>query len=359
MAKRDFSMAQNPGTGPDIGPAIGLVQQAAATGASSAHIADDLAAALFPQSDIIFSDRMLSNGRQYLRAIVQEIETEICMIAVEDFSLTHDTIIEIGNSGRGHSYALLQNAGLLNDKPLLDHLFTSVQRVELGARLLQKISQADLESVLTRHLDNEDAAIADAAMALLVAQSRDNAGPGLINAQIANLPAEILFALTWPVTAALQKLSGYDGPDLANAAKKLLGQHDEGAGTQSRAQRLAQLVEQVTESGENLHPLHDGLDLFLARMARATGLSVDQLILFTAEPNMARLVLAMRAMNLSSDHALSVFSALDGSGQLLTPASYNEISAEKASELVAQWSGNALYQDAQRKLDAHFSGFSD
>lgn len=337
----------------------GLVQQAAAISGSSAAVSDDLAAALFPKSDIILSDRMLSNGRLYLQSIVQDIETEICMIAVEDFGLTHDTIIEIGNSDRGHSFPLLQNAGLLETKTLLNHIFISVQRVELGARLLQKISQSDLEAVLTRYLDNEDATIADAAMASLVAQSRDNAAPGSIHAHIASLPAEILFALVWPVVAAIQKLSGYDGPDLKKAAEKLLGGHDESVGTQSRARRLAQLVDQLAEDEHHLHPLYDGLDLFLARLAKRSGLSVDQLILFTAEPNMVRLVLTMRAVDLPTDHAISIFGVLDGSGQLLTPASYNEIDGEKAAELVSKWAGNKLFQDAQRQLNAGLPGFSD
>lgn len=347
MAKRDFSMDRNPG--------VDLVQQAAEIGSSSAHISDDLASALFPKSDVILSDRMLSNGRQYLRAIVQEIETEICMIAAKDFGMQQDTIIEIGNSSRVHSYALLQNAGLLESKTLLDNVFTTVQRVELGARLLQKISQADLESVLTRHLDDEDASIADAAMALLVAQSRDNAGSGSLQVNIANLPAEILFGLTWPIAAALQKLSGYEGPELTNASEKLLGEHDEGVGTQNRSARLAQLVDQSEGSEQNLHPMHDGLDLFLARLARRSGLSVDQLILFTAEPNMVRLILTMRAIKIPLDQALSIFSALDGGGQSLTRASYDEIDEDKASELVSSWSANAIYQDAQRRLNVHLS----
>ncbi|QTD56077.1 hypothetical protein [Parasphingorhabdus cellanae] len=340
----------------DRNPSVGLVQQATEIGASSAHISDDLASALFPKSNVILSDRMLSNGRQYLRAMVQEIETEICMIAVKDFSMQQDIIIEIGNSGRVHSYTLLQNAGLLNSKTLLDNVFTSIQRAELGARLLQKISQADLEAVLTRYLDDEDASIADAAMALLVTQSRDNIGSGSLQAHISNLSAETLFELTWPITAALQKLSGDEGPELRKAAEKLLGGHDEGIGTQNRAQRLAQLVDQADASEQNLHPIHDGLDLFLARLARRSGLSVDQLILFTAEPNMARLVLTMRAIKLSPDHASSIFSALDGSGHVLTRASYSEIEEAKATELVSSWSTNALYQDAQQRLNVHLSG---
>lgn len=198
-------------------------------------------------------------------------------------------------------------------------------------------------------------------MALLVAQSRDMAGSGAGSgagpAHIANLPAEILFALTWPIVAAIQKLSGYDGPDLEKAAEKLLGRHDEGAGTQSRAQRLAQLVDQL--ASENLHPLHDGLELFLARLSKRSGLPVDQLILFTAEPNMMRLVMTMRSINLSADQALSIFAVLEGGGQLLTPASYNEIDRGEAADLVKKWSSNTLYQDAQRQLNAHFTGLSE
>lgn len=355
MVNREFLLHQNPG--------VGLVQQAAAIGASSAHISDDFAAALFPKSEIILSDRIVSHGRQYLKTIVQQIETEICVIAAKDYGLTHDIIIEIGNSDRGHCYPLLQNAGLLETKMLLDHVFTCSQRVELGARLLRKISQTDLESALIRHLDNEDRAIADAAMALLVAQSRDisagaGSGSGAINAHIDNLPAEILFALVWPVVAAIQKLSSYDGPELTKVAEKLLGRHDEGAGTQSRAQRLAQLVDQQTDS-ENLHPLHDGLDLFLARLAKRSGLTVDQLILFTSEPNMMRFVLAMRAINLPAQQALSIFAVLEGGGKLLTPASYNEIDHRQAVALVKKWSSNALYQDALHQLKVHYAGLSE
>ena len=355
MVNREFLLHQNPG--------FGLVQQAAVIGASSAHISTDFAAALFPKSNIILSDRILSNGRQYLQAIIRQIETEICVIAAKDFGLSHDLIMEIGNSDRGHSYPLLQNAGLLETKLLLEHIFTGAQRVELGARLLRKISQTDLESALIRHLDNEDRAIADAAMALLVAQSRDisagaGSGSGAINAHIDNLPAEILFSLVWPTVAAVQKLSTYEGPELTKAAEKLLGRHDEGAGTQSRAQRLAQLVDQLTDS-ENLHPLHDGLDLFLARLAKRSGLSVDQLILFTAEPNMTRLVLTMRAVNLPDQQALSIFAVLEGGGKLLTVASYNEIDRSQAAALVKKWSSNTLYQDAQYQLNAHYTGLSE
>ncbi len=351
MAKREFLMDRN--------PAIGLVQQAAAISASSAYVADDLAAALFPKSDIILSDRMLSNGRQYLRSLVQEIETEICMIAVKDFGLNHDIIVEIGNSDRVHCYALLQKSGLLKSQSLLGHVFTNVQRVELSARLLNKISQADLESVLTRYLDDEDSSTADAAMALLVAQSRDNVGPGIVKAHIDNLPAEILLALAWPISAALQKLSGYAGTALIQATEKRLIEHDEGAGTQSRAQRLAQLIDQTAANQQNPHPLNDGLDLFLARLARRSGLPVDQLIRFTAEPNMVRLVVTMRAIGLPVDQALSIFSALDGGGQLLTPASFREIDDAKSQELVSDWSTNRLYQNAQRQLNAHLAGLSD
>ncbi|MEP3224437.1 MAG: hypothetical protein ABJO01_00555 [Parasphingorhabdus sp.] len=343
----------------DQNPGVSLVQQAAALSGSSAHISYDLAAVLFPKSDIFFSDRMLSNGRQYLQSIVQEIETELCRIAVEDFGLSHDMIVEIGNSDRGHSFSMLQNSGLLQGKAVLEHIFSNVQRVELKGRLSQKASQADLESVLTRYLDHDDSQIADAAMALLVAQSRDNAGAAAIRASITNLPAEILYALTWPITAAVEKLSGYEGGTLKTAAEKLLGRHDEGATIQSRAQRLAQLVDANPGDENQMHPLHDGLDLFLARMAQRTGLTADQLTIFSAEPNMVRLIVAMRAIDLPMDRALSIFGLLETGGQLLTPASYNEIDYDHAVDLISDLSSNSLFQDAQQRLNRSAAGLTD
>lgn len=84
-------------------------------------------------------------------------------------------------------------------------------------------------------------------------------------------------------------------------------------------------------------------------------MSVDQLILFTAEPNMVRLVLTMRAIKVPQEQALSIFSALDGGGQLLTPASYNEIDADKSLKLISSWSSNSLYRDAKHRLNVHLS----
>jgi len=106
------------------------------------------------------------------------------------------------------------------------------------------------------------------------------------------------------------------------------------------------------------HPLEDGIQLFIARMARRSGLSSDQITLFTAEPNMVRLVVVMRSLNILVDDALSIFAGLDGGGNMLTAASYKEVDQDDASALVAKWSANDVLQDAQRRLSSGDTGLT-
>ena len=352
MEKRDFLGK--------IGPEQGLLQQASLAAGSARHIADDLVAGLFPKSTVDLSDRILSFSRQFLHSVIAEIETEVCRKATDDFGVRHETIADIGSSDRCHVFALLQKSGLLNSREIMEHVFAQAQRAELTARLLEKISQQDLETALTRHLDHADAGIADAAMALLIAQSKEGADSDPDQARISSLPAEIFHALAWPVTAAIRKLSGYAGQGLVDATQQLLQEFDEGQSAQNRAQKLAQMIEIHPDlSADVPHPLKDGLALFIARLAHKTNLSSSQIVLFTAEPSMARMVTVLKALNFSADSAISIQASLDGNGQILTAATYNEIDPELARGLVLNWASSAAYQEAEQRLDAHDMGRTD
>ena len=332
-----------------------LVRRAAAMGSSSAYISNDLAASLFPKSDVQITDRMLSFAQLYLRAIIAEVETQICLIATQNFGVSHESVMAIGNSDQEHCYPVLRSAGLLETRAILDHVFVRALQAELNARLLQKISQENLEKTMTRHLDDEEPAIGQAAMALLVAHSRANAN----TAHISDLSADMLHELVWSVVAAIEKVSGYAGKGLTDAAQQLLGDHDESGSVSSRALRLAQLLDQADENSDQLsHPLVDGPHLFFAKLARRSALPIELITVFTAEPNMARLVVLLRALDFSSEDALSIFAALDNGG-ILTAASYNEIGKEDARELVQSWSMNAVYRQANIALSGFGRGPAD
>ncbi len=328
-----------------------IIRHASAMADKASFIADDFANALFPKTDVVFNDRMRSNARQYLRSMICQIEERICLIATQELGVTHETLLKIGKGGEGQSFYLLEDSGLLKTDEIVQHLFVKTQQSELATRLLQKISQEDLEATLTRHLDHDDPVVAEAAMGLLVAQSKTTGAVGEISASLADLPAEIAYALAWPVTASLARLSGLPGLQLQKATERLLSSHDESAGVARKADRLAQLLEQFKTAEDRIpHPMRDGLSLFVARLARQSGLSGNQIVTFTAEPNMARFVVAMRAADFPSQDALSVFAALDGGDHILTAATYGETDRDRSLALISSWAAPSAYQNAERIL---------
>ena len=332
-----------------------IIRHATAMADKAAFIADDFAQALFPRTDVVFNDRMRSNAWQYLRSVIGQIEARICLIASRDLGITQERLLKIAQGADGQSFSILEHSGLLKTAEIVQHLFVKTQQTELAARLLQKISQEDLESTLTRHLDHDDPAVAEAAMGLLVAQSKTTGATGKIAASLQDLPPEILYAFAWPVTAALARLSGFPGMQLQQATERLLASHDEGAGVARKADRLAQLLDQsATDTDSVPHPMRDGLSLFIARLARQSGLTSDQIIAFTAEPNMARLVVVMRAANFPVQEALSIFSAVDGGDHILTAATYGETDQDRSSALVARWASPHAYQNAERRLSGDY-----
>ncbi|WP_373490119.1 hypothetical protein [Parasphingorhabdus sp.] len=334
-----------------------IIRLATATADKAVFVAGDFAQVLFPRTDVAFNDRMQSNAWQYLRNIVGQIEKRICQIATEDLGVTQDMLVRISQGGADQSFVVLERSDLLKTPEIVQHLFVKTQQSELAARLLQKISQEDLESTLTRHLDHDDPAVAEAAMGLLVAQSKSSGPSGEITASLADLPPEIAYALVWPVAAALARLSGFTGLQLRQATERLLAAHDESAGVARKADRLAQLLEQSGIDRDRIpHPMRDGLTLFVARLARKTGLTSDQIVAFTAEPDMARFVVAMRAADVPAQEALSIFAALDDGDHILTAATYGETDRDRSLALISRWASPQAYQNAERILSRDLLG---
>jgi hypothetical protein len=332
-----------------------IIRHATAMADKASFVADDFAQALFPRTDVVFNDRMRSNARQYLRSVVGQIESRICLIATQDMGVTQEIFQTIARGGEGQSFPVLEHSGLLKTSDIVQHLFVKTQQSELAARLLQKISQEDLESTLTRHLDHDDPLVAEAAMGLLVAQSKTTGAAGEIAASLEDLSPEIAYAFAWPVTAALARLSGFPGLQLQQATERLLAAHDESAGVARKAERLAQLLHQSrTEQDPFPHPMRDGLSLFVARLARQSGLTSDQIVAFTAEPNMARFVVVMRAADFPLREALSIFAALDGGDHILTAATYGETDRDRCLALVSRWASPDAYQNAERVLASDY-----
>lgn len=327
-----------------------MVQRAGDAAAAEAGIASDFAALLFPKSDVRISDRMLSNGRQYLNVLLAEIESHICRIALKLNESENEILIAIEQDRDSQTLPILDKAGLLKKADIAEHLFVQVQAAELAARLLHKTSQDQLEATLTKYLDHDKPAVANAAMGLLVAQSRSLANNSQMAADISDVPAETLFSLVWAVSAGLSQITGMREKELRIVTERMLGEIDESTSITRCSQRLAQLLERDSDDDSFPHPIADGLTLFVARMAHKAALGPDQIIKFTAQPEMAQLVVAMRALDVSSHDAVSIFAALDNGDNILTPATYNGIDRDKAAALLSDWSAPVAFQRAKRLM---------
>ena len=102
--------------------------------------------------------------------------------------------------------------------------------------------------------------------------------------------------------------------------------------------------------------MKDGLTLFVARLARQSGLTSDQIVTFTAEPDMARLVIMLRAADYPVQEALSIYVALDSGENILTAATYGELDRDRAVALVSRWAAPDAYQNADRILARTYLG---
>lgn len=336
-----------------------VIQRARDAVAGEQQIAVEFHALLFPKTGVQFTDRMLSHGRQYLDALISMVEKRICDIANRQYAIISEVLLAIASTPESRCLALFEKAGLLEGSEIIDHIFIQVQRAELETRLLQKITQTQLEAALTRNLDHGNSNIASAAMALLVAQGRANSVGEHISVNIDNIPSELLYEIAWPITAILAKLAGINGTELNQATEFMLRQHDEGEGIGRRAQRLAKLIESDVQKGANPHPITDGLTLFIARLAERSGVSAEQIVRFTAQPNMTPLIVLLRALNFPSQDALSIVASLANGENSLTFAAYHEIDREKALAAAADWMAPPGYQRAKHLIARAYSGLSD
>ena len=332
----------------DQTPGMDIIARAEASERVQHGLIDDFASRLFPQSHVQLSDRLLANSRLAIHGLVSDLERNLCIRANQNSEIPHEAIANIANGAAGGSFGIMERAGILRDRNILEAVFVHAQMNELQSRLIQQFSQNDLEAALTRNLDHEDRAIADAAMGLLVAQNQRGSGAELPHSE---LSAEALYALIWKTVAAIETTIGGRNNQLHNAAESMLGEHDEGQSVRQSALRLAHLVEQ-SENGqtETPHPLRDGLELCLARLSVRSNCPFDKLVQMTAEHGLARFVVAVKSTEIPAEQALSIFASLASSDAVLSAASYNEIALEDARRMVRSWTMNDVYQSASAKL---------
>lgn len=203
----------------------------------------------------------------------------------------------------------LAAAGLLADRELMREMIGRARQAVLADSLpIAPPEGGDRTSLIVRLLEHPDGVVADAASAMLVAESKRR--DGLAKPQRSDLPAECHHRLVWTAAAVIraelppQGAAEQAASDAAftEAALRTLAHHDEGERLEAVAMRLAvALAPPASELGALIaEALGDRrVALAIALLAQALGLDYDAVRDIILDPVTNRLWLALRAAGLA------------------------------------------------------------
>lgn len=246
-----------------------------------------------------------------LRALIDTVESEIRGHGVRLLRAQEETALADSLEAGGGVAASLQESGLLRDPGLMGELIARV-RLDLLASAMPVQAQDDPKrpSLLNRLAEQPDRLLAQAAGAVLVAESRrrslSDAGP----LAGTDLPAELHHKLVWHVAAALRLAAA--GPRvepaldraLADAAQRSLAAHDEGDRLEAAALRLAVAIDARPDELAQLltEALGDRrVALFTALLAHALRMDHEAARAMVVDARDGRLWVALRALGLDRE----------------------------------------------------------
>jgi hypothetical protein len=266
-------------------------------------------------------------------------------------------------------HAALSSARVELASPLLDA--ASPWDPALIALLLRRAEEHRLQAgaadngLLVELCGSDDEAVAGAAMALLVAQSRrfDSIREPLLPR--GELPAELEHGLVWTVAAALRRymVGEQDLPPptadaiLADAAADLLAGYDEGETFEALALHLVRGLAAAGRLDDRLvarMPAEGGLPLLLAALSARAGLSILACWELIADPGARGAVLLLRAALLSRDAAGAILFGLHGEEEdvLAEFDRFDGIDPADAAALLSLWRADPAYRAAVASLAA-------
>ena len=192
--------------------------------------------------------------------------------------------------------------------------------------------------------------LAEAAMALIIAQSRFISRAQGFAIDLDELPPEVLHAVVRMAVVWLQDHDGGDPRALREAADSLLAGFDERRGRPHRLMRFCHLFE-LPRAGDDWALEENGPSLVMAMLERASGLAGDLLFDMLRDADLARLAVVLRACAIEPEAAarllqgLAVLASLRAD-DLPSLAAVRAIPVEDAQRLVAGWRNLAPVQTA-------------
>lgn len=332
---------------------------------------------LFRTPEYRLSDRDHATMTRMLSMLVESIEQDLRahlagMPPVSDIATLKE---EFADSAFAIAGPKLARSRVMRDADLAAVLLRHCDEHHIARALRAAYPQGDGGGALMDRLTGHgDAAIADAAASLLVAESRrvDRFGEPMLNR--ADLPIELQHRMTWWIAAALRDHMLHEHDiDAASADRALVAAvtalmtgYDEGETVDARAHELAIRLARAGALDDALLValLYEGqLAGWVAGLAARALLDSAAVWTMLADADVSRLTLLLRSIGMERHIALGLlaglFTARTGSGtvndiQLARAATaFDELSIEQARAAIRAWGLDDHYRRAIAGLDAY------
>ena len=305
---------------------------------------------------------------EWQRATVSEILAKLVRAVEDELRSTlaaHPLVREHASLHAALGAAHVELAG-----PILARSGAHVER-QLVAALVRRAEEhrrsrargAGEGGLLLELIRDADEAVAEQAMAIVIAQSRRLDRFSEPVAARTELPAELEHRLAWRVAAALRRYM-VDQHGLAPAAadeavvaaaERLLAAYDEGDSLDARSMRLARRLHETGRLDDETveRALGDGaLPLFLAALACRASLSQSSVWEILFDPRGRGPVLVLKAAGISRPYAAAILLALGPEEAVEAQVDLFDVTpAATAREAIRLWQVNPGYREAMAEIE--------
>ena len=349
-----------------VGAAALLRAAAGAVGGAQARL-PAAAAGLFVPDDHQLDDYQRAGMRLLLDRLIGAIERELRATLAADSRLPAQAIAALDSDRIAIALPLLARTRLLDDPELIAVLLarSDEQRIFAAART-QRAAEGLPQRAVEALLSDPDPLLGEAAMAVLVAESRRFDALDAAALARTDLGAELQVRLVWRIAAALRHwLVRWQGMDaaaadavLGDAVAAALALHDEGETLEAVALQLAAALGARDRLGDAVltaAAAEGRLVLFLALFASRAGLEFADARALMLAPGLAQRAVALRALGLSRPDAATILLVLNA-GQRADAeiadilADYDSLDRGLAIEAIRPWSLDPGYRDALATL---------
>ena len=214
----------------------------------------DVATVIFPSAMVPPSEATINAVSAKLLQIVWDIEA---------------AVFKGGQAKQPLTWPILARSGFLREPDLIDFILARVSEDRLEAAMA-----GDTPSLPTLLLDHTDVNIAEAAQALLAAESLHRHSVG--NSHL-TLSPELLHKLCWRVAAALEVAHGARNPEVVSAVRDNIAQYSEGRRAQAAARKIVHYSSDA-EQAAFLNPSKVGVQLHVALLSAKLDLDQDHVV---------------------------------------------------------------------------------